>query len=180
MKNLHDETIRTHYAELKERARAAGQLLPGTPGSIVTHKVKGGSYLSRAYYVASSKRLEDYIGPADNEDLKSAVTERMKFSAWMLERVTQLRKLGFQVADRETARVLVELHNLGAFGAGLVLVGTLAYMARLNDLGVAAFSSRTRDIDVARESRIKLAIQLEFLSALKATDVPPHLRSTAV
>ena len=96
----------------------------------------------------------------------------MQFSQWMLERVTQLRKLGFQVADRETARVLVELHNLGVFEAGLVLVGTLAYMARLNDLGIAAFSSRTRDIDVARESRIKLAIQLEFLSALKTTALP--------
>jgi hypothetical protein len=172
MPQLQDEAIRTHYAELKERARAAGELLPGTPGSLVTHKVKGGSYLSRAYYVASSKRLEDYIGPAENEGLKSAITERMQFSQWMLERVTQLRKLGFQVADRETARVLVELHNLGAFDAGLVLVGTLAYMARLNDLGVAAFSSRTRDIDVARESRIKLAIQIEFLSALKATALP--------
>ncbi len=172
MQHLHDEAIRTHYAELKERARAAGQLLPGTPGSIVTHRVKGGSYLSRAYYVASSKRLEDYIGPAENEDLKSAISERMQFSQWMLERVTQLRKLGFQVADRETARVLVELHNLGAFEAGLVLVGTLAYMARLNDLGIAAFSSRTRDIDVARESCIKLAIQLEFLIALKATTLP--------
>jgi hypothetical protein len=170
--HLHDEAIRTHYAELKERARAAGQLLPGTPGSIVTHKVKGGSYLSRAYYVASSKRVEDYIGPAEYEDLRNAVAERMQFSEWMQQRVGQLKKLGFQVADRETARVLVELHNLGAFQAGLVLVGTLAYMARLNDLGVAAFSSRTRDIDVARESRIKLAIRLEFLSALKATTLP--------
>lgn len=168
----HDETIRTHYAELKERARGAGRLLPGTPGSIVTHKVKGGSYISRAYYVASSRRLEDYIGPADDEVLKIAVTERMQFSEWMQERVAQLRKLGFQVADRDTARVLVELHNVGAFEAGLVLVGTLAYMARLNDLGIAISSSRTRDIDVARESRIKLAIQLEFLSVLKATTLP--------
>lgn len=169
---FHDDTLRTHYAELKERARAAGRLMPGTPGSIVTHKVKAGSYISRAYYVASSKRLEEYIGPADNEELRRAVAERMEFAEWMQARVGQLRKLGFQVADRETARVLVELHNVGAFDAGLVLVGTLAYMARLNDLGVAAFSSRTRDIDVARESRIKLAIQLSFLSALKATTLP--------
>jgi len=172
VQRLHDDTLRTHYAELKERARAAGPLLPGTPGSIVTHKVKAGSYLSRAYYVASSRRLEEYIGPSDNEELRRTVAERMEFAEWMQTRVSQLRKLGFQVADRETARVLVELHNVGAFAAGLVLVGTLAYMARLNDLGVAAFSSRTRDIDVARESRIKLAIQLEFLGALKATTLP--------
>lgn len=172
MYRLHDETIRTHYAELKERARAAGALLPGTPGSIVTHKVKGGAYLSRAYYVASSRRLEEYLGPAATEGLRDAVVERMQFSAWMQERVAQLKKLGFQVADRETARVLVELHNLGAFEAGLVLVGTLAYMARLNDLGAVVFSSRTRDIDVARQSHLKLAIRLGFLGAMKATHLP--------
>lgn len=126
MQRFHDDTFRTHYAELKERARAAGHLLPGTPGSIVTHKVKAGTYISRAYYVASSKRLEEYIGPADNEALRQAVVERMEFAEWMQQRVSQLRKLGFQVADRETSRVLVELHNIGAFAAGLVLVGTLA------------------------------------------------------
>jgi hypothetical protein len=172
MQHLHDGAIRTHYAEFRERARAAGQLLPGTPGSVVTHRVKGGSYLSRAYYVASSQRIEDFIGPAENEDLRNAVAERMQFSEWIQRRVGRLKKLGFQVADRETARVLVVLHNSGAFQAGLVLVGTLAYMARLNDLGISAFSSRTRGIDAARESRVKLAIQLEFLSALKATTLP--------
>ena len=40
-----------------------------------------------------------------------------------------LRKLGFQAADKSAARVLVELHNRGAFDAGLPLVGTLAFMA---------------------------------------------------
>jgi hypothetical protein len=172
MIRLHDEAIRTHYAELKERALAADELLPGTPGSLVTHKVKGGLYLARAYYIESSRRVEDYLGPADDVALKEAITGRMQFADWMQQRVVQLRKLGFQVADRATARVLVELHNRGAFGAGLVLVGTLAYMARLNDLGAAFASSRTMDIDVARESRVKLAIQLKFLETLKATGLP--------
>ena len=91
VQRFHDDTFRTHYAELKERARAAGHLLPGTPGSIVTHKVKAGTYISRAYYVASSKRLEEYIGPADNEALRQAVVERMEFAEWMQQRVSQLR-----------------------------------------------------------------------------------------
>jgi hypothetical protein len=90
----------------------------------------------------------------------------------MRERVVQLRDLGFQVADRASARVLVELHNRGAFEAGLVLVGTLAYMARLNDLGAIVRASRTMDIDLARESRPKLALRMEFLSALQATSLP--------
>jgi len=169
---FHDETIRTHFAELKERARAAGALLPGTPGSLVTHKVKGNPYLARAYYLESSRRVEDYIGPADDEALRATITERMQFADWVQQRVIQLRKLGFQVADRGAARVLVELHNRGAFEAGLVLVGTLAYMARLNDLGVALPSTRTMDIDVARERHLKLAVQFDLLPTLMATKLP--------
>jgi hypothetical protein len=172
MIRLHDEPIRTQYAELKERARAAGTLLPGTPGSLITHKVKGRDYLYRAYYVVQSKRLEEYIGPADSVQLRAEVAGRIEFAEWMRLRVIQLRDLGFQVADRQSARVLLELHNRGAFEAGLVLVGTLAYMARLNDLGVATPGSRTMDIDLARESRVKLALQMKFLGALKATSLP--------
>lgn len=172
MIRLHDEPIRTQYAELKERARAAGPLLPGTPGSLITHKVKGRDYLYRAYYVVPSRRLEDYIGPSDDAGLKAQIAGRMEFAEWVRQRVVQLRDLGFQVADRQSARVLVELHNRGAFDAGLVLVGTLAYMARLNDLGAVALGSRTMDIDLARESRVKLALRMEFMDALKATSLP--------
>lgn len=172
MIRLHDDPIRTQYAELKERARAAGPLLAGTPGSFITHKVKGRDYLYRAYYVLPSKRLEEYVGLAADSSARAQFAERMEFAEWMRQRVVQLRDLGFQVADRPSARVLVELHNRGAFEAGLVLVGTLAYMARLNDLGAAALGTRTRDIDVARESRVKLALQMKFLGTLKATSLP--------
>lgn len=168
----HDEPIRTQYAELKERARAAGPLLAGSPGSIVTHTVKGRAYLYRAYYVVASKRLEEYIGPADDDELKPAMAGRMEYAEWMRRRVVQLRDLGFQVADRLSARVLVEMHNRGAFDAGMVLVGTLAYMARLNDLGVAVLGSRTMDIDLARASHLKLGMRMEFLAALQATSLP--------
>lgn len=172
MIRLHDDPIRTQYAELKERARAAGPLLAGTPGSFITHKVKGREYLYRAYYVLPSKRLEEYVGLAGDEVARARTAERMEFADWMRQRVVQLRDLGFQVADRASARVLVEMHNRGAFEAGLVLVGTLAYMARLNDLGAAVLATRTLDIDVARESRVKLALQMKFVSALKATSLP--------
>ena len=40
-------------------------------------------------------------------------------------------ELDFQVTDKDIARVLVELHNKGLFAGGLVMVGTLAFMAWL-------------------------------------------------
>jgi len=78
--------------------------------------------------------------------------------------------------------VLVELHNRGAFQAGLVLVGTLGYMAWLNELGAIATSVRTLDIDLARRQRLKLAAPLPFLGTLQATGLPfaavPWLRAS--
>lgn len=80
-----------------------------------------------------------------------------------------LRTLGMQVADKDAALVLVEMHNRGLFGAGLVLVGTLAYMAWLNEFGVRAVSSRTQDIDLARRHALKLATPVTFMEAVQAT-----------
>jgi hypothetical protein len=98
--------------------------------------------------------------------------ERMAFADWASAQVSALRKLGFQVADKSTARVLVELHNRDAFSAGLVLVGTLSYMAWLNELGAITVSARTMDVDLARRQRLKLAAPLPFFSTMAATGLP--------
>ena len=90
----------------------------------------------------------------------------------MARQVTDLRKLGFQVTDKATARVIVELHNQQAFSAGMVLVGTLAYMAWLNELGIIAVSARTQDIDLARRQKLKPAAPLSFLKTMQATGLP--------
>lgn len=172
MLRFHDEPVRTQYAEIKERVRAAGHLLPGTPGSLVKHRVKGDDYLYRAYYAVPGKRVDAFIGVAGDDAAREAALQEIAFAGWLQDRVGQLKKLGFQVADKASARVLVELHNAGMFDAGLVLVGTLAYMAWLNEFGIVATASRTRDIDVARPQQLKLAAPLEFLSTMKATQLP--------
>lgn len=172
MPRFHDEPVRTQYAEIKERVRATPRLLPGTPGSLVTRAVNGIAYAYRAYYTVPGKRVDDFISPASDAAALAVARGQIDFAEWLQERVVQLRKLGFQVADKGTARVLVELHNRDMFELGLVLVGTLAYMAHLNELGLISTASRTRDIDVARPERLKLAATSEFLATMKATDLP--------
>ena len=108
MLQFHDEPVRTQYAEIKERARSAGPLLPGTPGSLVTHRVKGIEYLYRAYYAVAGKRVDAFVGLASEDTSREEVQQEIVFAEWLQERVGQLRKLGFQVADKPTARVLVE------------------------------------------------------------------------
>ena len=64
-----------------------------------------------------------------------------------------------------------------------MLVGSLGYMAWLNELGAIAVTARTLDIDVARRQKLKLAAPLPFLETMKATGLPfvavPGLPSTA-
>lgn len=164
--------FRTQYAELKERVGQAGRLLPGTPGTLYLRRGTGIGYWYRVYYAVPGKQAETLVCGESDEDARLAMQEHIDFAGWVATQVSALRKLGFQVADKAVARVLVELHNLGAFESGLVLVGTLAYMAWLNELGATAISARTQDIDLARRQSLKLAAPLEFLKALQATGLP--------
>src|SRR6266571_6892191 len=142
----HEPAFRSQYAEVKERARSAGPLLAGSPGTLARRSPNPGGrdYWYRVYYGSPGKQAEQFVGSVDDAQAQEAMRERMAFADWMQAQVIALRKLGFQVADKKMARVLVELHNRGAFAAGLVMVGTLAYMAWLNELGVKAIISSTQ------------------------------------
>lgn len=172
---LHEPAFRTQYAEVKERSRAAGVLLPGTPGQLVPHEAAGRQYWYRRYYpVPGAKPSDEYVCKADDAEAVQAARDAIEFSDWMTRQLRALRKLEFQVADKDAARVLVELHNQGLMqaettGGGLVLVGTLAFMAWLNELGVRAVASRTQDIDLARRQPLKLAAPRSFLETVQAT-----------
>lgn len=178
----HELAFRTQYGELKERTLAAGSLLPGTPGSLALRTGSGRGYWYRVFYSVPRKATETLVAKEGDEAALDEMRGRIAFAEWSADQVSALRKLGFQVADKMTARVLVELHNRGAFAAGLVLVGTLGYMAWLNELGVMAVSARTLDVDLARRQQLKLAAPLPFLDTLNATGLPfvavPGLPST--
>lgn len=164
--------FRTQYAELKERSQQAGPLLPGSPGTLYLRKGTGSAYWYRVYYPVPGKQAETLVCRENHEDARQAMQARIEFASWSASQVSSLRKLGFQVADKSVARVLVELHKIDAFEAGLTLVGTLAYMAWLNELGIVAVSARTQDIDLARRQTLKLAAPVEFLKTLQATGLP--------
>lgn len=170
----HEPAFRTQYAELKERAHGAGQLLPGTTGALTRRSPNavGQEYWYRVYYSVPGRQTERFVGPVNDANAHDAMRERMAFSEWMQAQVIALRKLGFQVADKKMARVLVELYNRGAFAAGLTLVGTLAYMGWLNELGARAVISSTQDVDLAARQRLKLAMPLPFLETLADTGLP--------
>jgi hypothetical protein len=168
----HELAFRTQYAELKERVGGESQLLPGTPGSLSLRTGTGLPYWYRVFYSVPNLQAETLVGREDDTEARQTMKQRIDFSAWTSQQVSSLRKLGFQVGDKAVARVLVELYNKGAFEAGLVLVGTLGYMAWLNELGAIAISARTQDIDLARRQALKLAAPLPLLQTMKQTGLP--------
>ncbi|MBK6652492.1 GSU2403 family nucleotidyltransferase fold protein [Zoogloea sp.] len=167
----HELAYRTQYAEIKERARATGLLLPGTPGRLKLKSVNGGSYWYRLFYPVPGKQEEKFV--CTEADLEAYETMRLAIEDqdWMTKQISLLRKIGFQTADKVMARVLVELHNQHMLDAGLVLVGTLATMAWLNELGGMSTSAHTQDIDLASHI-LRLAAPASFLETVKATGLP--------
>jgi hypothetical protein len=185
---VHELSFRTQYAELKERSRGAGQLLPGTPGQLVLRDGTGHRYWYRRYYAVPGQTAEDLVCKDGDDAALASMRERIDFSDWSTRQVRDLRKLEFQVAEKTVARVLVELHNTGLIAAGLVLVGTLGYMAWLNELGAKAVTARTQDIDLARRQTLKLAAPASFLQTVESTrlrffpvpGMPNQVHSTSV
>jgi len=171
---LHDLAYRTQYAEVKERTNAAGPLLPGTPGSLYKRDGTGHAYWYRVYYPIPGKQAEEWVGIADNETARITMLERMAHAQWTVEQVSNLRKLRYQVADKGVGNVLVELYNRKILEAGLVVVGTLAYMSWLNEYGAMAVAARTQDLDLARRQHLKLATPTPFLESIKGTQLPFH------
>jgi len=163
--------VSTLYAELVERSRFEGQLLLGTPGSLALRKRPGSrSYWYRRYYsLPKLPQVEDFVCTKQDQAAHDAMSSRIESAAWSQEQVRMLRALGMQVADKDVAIALVEMHNRGLFAAGLVLVGTLAYTTWLNEFGVRAVNSRTRDIDLGRRHVPKLATPVSFKEAVQAT-----------
>lgn len=159
----------TQYAEAKERARTEPALLPGTPGTLTLRTITGQSYWYRRYKAVAGKEVEDFVCRQADETAQQAMQERIDAAAWMQSQVRQLRTLGMQVADKDAARLLVELHNRQLFAGGLAVVGTLAFMSLLNDLGAVAIAARTQDIDLARRQALKLAAPVSFLETVRAT-----------
>ncbi|NTV68689.1 MAG: hypothetical protein HGA71_00950 [Azonexaceae bacterium] len=127
--------FRQQYATLKEQSLTSGTLLPGTPGTLQLRRGTGYAYWYRVYYPVPGKQAETLVGREDDREAENAMRARMDNAESTAHQVGMLRKLGFQVADKGTARALVELHNLGAFDAGLLLAGRLGCMAWLNELG---------------------------------------------
>lgn len=156
-------TAQTAYAQLLDAALSAEHLrsVADLSGSFAPKTVKGHRYWYFQYTEPSGKLRQIFVGP-ESEAVK-ALIERKSSGAVTAPLVALSRSaiaLGCANVLPRHFRVIRRLAEYGFFRAGGMLIGTHAFLAFGNMLGVTwGDSSRTQDIDFAHAGK-NLAIAL--------------------
>ena len=153
----HDAASQASYQETKQLARSQRRVLAGTPGTLKQRTLSGRKYWVREHIRVDGKKDDEYLGAADEQTV-ARLRDEVALARALAAASARLRLLGFQRVDRKPAAVLEVLFNRGLFAAGLVLVGSHAYGALLNELGIIAPGYKTQDIDLARAEPLSLAL----------------------
>lgn len=158
-------TAQTAFAQVAEVALSADHLrtVADLPGSFVSKLVKGHKYWYYQYTEPAGVRRQVFVGP-NNDAVLALVAKAAEHSAndSLSPLVRSAAVLGCAEIFPRHFRVLRRLAEYGFFKAGGVLIGTHAFVAYGNMLGVrwgAADAARTQDIDFAHAGKnISLAL----------------------
>src|SRR5574337_232550 len=149
----HPLLLQTAYSELMRQAMEQPFLLVGTPGSVGLRDVKGHPFYYRQYYDAQGKKRAEYLGAAGDDQAEARVAgvrDQIAVTKGLLKEARVLAQQGYVRADQRTGAILAALANHGLFRAGAVLVGSHAFGALLNAVGVMGAAFFTEDVDIAR------------------------------
>src|SRR5437868_8722914 len=166
MRPLSPET-QTLYAELLERLRTfeATRSFASLPGAFAKKHVKDVDYWYFKTSAGPAGQKEFFVGP-DTQETKAIMQayaanrpEAESTQAQIDRLCAMLRHGGAQTTDVPSARIISGLASAGVFRLGVVLVGTHAYAAMGNALGVHWTSGlRTQDVDLAALRVLELAV----------------------
>jgi hypothetical protein len=153
----------TAYAELVDQARALElDSLSGLTGSFHRRTIKGRSYVYFGYRdPIDGRQRRVYVGPDDER--VSALIERfdeVKAPRRLAPNARSAIALGCASTLPKHYRIVRQLAAYGFFRAGGVLIGTHAFVAMANMLGVRwTHGDRTLDVDFAHAGRnVSLAL----------------------
>ena len=162
-------TAQTAYAQLLDSTLALehARSIADLPGSFVAKEVKGHRYWYYQYTEPSSRLRQIFVGP-DSEAVRALMAQKEKsaLTASLVPLARSAAALGCVSIVPRHYRVLKRLADYGFFAAGGLVVGTHAFIAYANMLGVkwtAEDASRTQDIDFAHAGkRVALALAPGF------------------
>jgi hypothetical protein len=156
-------TAQTAYAQLFDATLAAemSRSVADLRGSFARKQVKGKTYWYFQYTELSGKLRQVYVGP-DSERLHALIADQGKSAPG--EALELLARSSLALGCHEFLpahfRVVQRLADYGFFRAGGMLIGTHAFLAYGNMLGVRwGDADRTQDMDFAHAGK-QLAIAL--------------------
>lgn len=180
MKTL-STVARTLYAQLLEDALAWEVALSGGPsrGAVAVKRIGGIDYLYWQWRGLDGRVRQTYLGPQQGAggELAARLADGTKGNQALIENLRRetaaFVSSGGMSNLSEHFRVVEALAQAGLFQAGAVLVGTHAFVALGNLLGVTwdGAGARTQDIDFARDDAVALALGPE-----PRVDVPQTLK----
>jgi hypothetical protein len=171
----HEKALTLLFAELEATATEQREAFLGTPGSLTQRTNESGTeFWVHRYSDAVGRRQESYLGTNVDQAVTArvaALRKRIEEGNATIARVRTLARAGFATVDRKTYSTLASLHNHGLFRAGAVLIGSHAFGALLNALGVKAVPYATEDLDIARPEALALPEIPAFIEMLRATGI---------
>jgi hypothetical protein len=172
-------TAQTAYAQLLEAAVSAEHLrsIADLPGSFAAKTVKGHKYWYFQYTEPSGKLRQVYVGP-DNDAVRALIQgkEQPSPAQNLGPLVRSAVALGCAEMLSRHFRVIQRLAEYGFFKAGGVLVGTHAFLAFGNMLGVRwGDAARTQDVDFAHAGK-SLSLVLPNNLAMNTNDAIKSLQ----
>ena len=160
-------TAQAAYAQLLESALAVehSRSVADLPGSFASKPVKGKQYWYYQYTEPSGRLRQLYVGP-DNESVRQLIAR--KSSKPVTDTLQPMARsaiaLGCASLLPRHYQVIRRLADYGFFHAGGVLIGTHAFLAYANMLGVSwGTAARTQDIDFAHPGKsVSLLLAPDF------------------
>jgi len=169
----HERALTLLFSELADAAARRREAFLGSPGSLAERTNETGTrYWVHRYSDAAGKRQEAYLGKLEEPAVIARVAdlrERITAANSAIASVRLLARAGFVTVDRKTYSTLASLHNHGLFRLGALLIGSHAYGALLNALGVRAAAYSTEDVDIARRTQLAISGLPPFIDMLRET-----------
>lgn len=171
----HEPALTLLFTELDMTAAGQEKASLGSPGTLSQRTNDAGiRFWVHRFSDAAGRRREVYLGKTDDADVGrtvSALRDRIAAANITISRVRVLSRAGFATLDRKSYATLANLANHGLFRAGALLIGSHAYGALLNVIGVRAVPYATEDIDIARREALALPGVPAFLEMLCETGI---------
>lgn len=167
----HSAALTTLFSDVEAIALSQDRVFTGTAGTVLQRRnASQFAFYAHQFYDALGAKRERYVaGPVGGADADAAA-EELRSRIDDVNRATQSIRLlgreGFQLADSGTFATLAAFHNRTIFAGGAVLVGSHAYGALLNRLGIRAAAYVTEDVDIARGGPLALATRKQPLSEI--------------